>query len=648
MNKQIVFTRLFEPINIGQMTVKNRIVMAPMGTGFTTRDGLVTERGLDYYEARARGGAGMVIVECSSVDFPRGIHNFNRSVIDNDSTLPGLSALSQVIKKHGARAIIQLNHAGRRAKSSITGFQPVAPSAIPFPGQTGQQFETPAELTIEEISKIVNLFAQAAVRARKAGFDGVELHSAHDYLLAQFLSPLSNQRRDQYGGSVENRTRILVEVLTAIRKFVGDDYPVWCRINGREYGVKNGLTLDDAKAVAKRINDMVNAVHVSAVGYGRRCHVTNPDKPGALLSLAAEIRKVVTVPVIAVGRLNPELGEKAIEKGQADMIALARELLADPEIPNKALSGRPEDIRPCIACFTCQDATGLARDYSITCAVNAALGRERECEIKPAAVSRKIAVIGGGPAGMEAARVLALRGHKVVLFEKDARLGGQMVIAAIPPHKERIKPLIAYFVNQLKKLDIDIRLNTAAGLEDINSLGPDAVILATGSRPSIPQLPGIGRSNVTTAVDILSGKAEAGARAVIIGGGSTGCETAEFLMEKGKEVTVVEMLPELAVDMGANERLRLMLRITRLPITFLTDVKCHAVRKEGVTIIDRNSQKQLIHADTVVLASGTKPDNPLFLPLRDKGFETHLAGDCWHPGKIGQAVSDGFRLGCIL
>lgn len=642
MNNKAAFPRLFEPIAIGAMIVKNRLVMAPMGTGFPTPEGLITQQSLDYYAARAKGGAGMVIVESSCVDFPRGVWASRRPVLDNDAALPALTALASVIKKNGARAIIQLNHGGRMAKSRISGMQPVAPSPIP-----AAQGEMPHELSVEEIASIVALFARAATRAREAGFDGVEVHAAHGYLLAAFCSPHSNKRQDRYGGSVENRARMLIEVLSAIRKSVGDEFPLWCRINAQEFGAKDGLTLQDGQAIARMVNGLVNALSVSAYGYGVDALIINPDEPGAMLPLAAAIKKAVSVPVIGVGRLNPVLGEKAIIDGQADLIALGRQSIADPEVPNKIQAGRLEDVRPCIACFYCSDV-GPGRDSPIACQVNAAVGKEKECEIHPARAPRTIAVVGGGPAGLEASRVLALRGHKVVLFEKEARLGGLLIHGAVPPHKERLRPLLSYFETQLKKLNVDIRLDTAADIGQIESSGADVVLIATGSLPFMPQIPGIDGKNVVTAIDILAGKAETGNTVIVIGGGSTGCETAEYLLEHGRKTIVVEMLSGLALNAGARERMRLLNRITALPITFLTSTRCLEIKPAGISVSDQTNAQRFIAADTVVVASGMKPNNVLFQELHARGIETHMAGDCWHPGMIAHAVSDGSRLGHLL
>ena len=640
--------KLFEPIQLGKKKLKNRIAMAPMGTAFATPDGVFTEQAIAYYEARAKGGAGLIIVENVGVDFHRCIHAPNRPAIDNDLPLPRLTELARVIRKHGTRAVIQLNHSGRVGKSKLTGFQPVAPSPIPISSGAVPQGELPRELRTEEIPEIVDLFARAAGRARKAGFDGVEVQAAHAYLLAEFLSPFTNKRRDAYGGSLENRVRLLIEVLKAIRKCVGDHYIVGCRLNGREYGVEYGLTLEDTQRIAVMIKDWVSYLHISAWGYGKSALANSPDTPGELLPLSAAIKNVVTVPVIAVGRLPFDVGEQAVKDSKADIIAVGRGLLAEPDLPNYLLSGRPEIIRPCISCFHCLDA-GYLKQTSVSCAVNGAVGQEREHAIRPAKKSKKIAIIGAGPAGMEAARVLALRGHQVILLEKDNTIGGQLRLAMAPPHKgERIEPLIDYFANQLDRLKVEIRLNTEVDIELIEDLGPDAVILATGSKPIIPQLPGVDQDHVVTATDILAGRAESGPKALIIGGGATGCETAEFLLAKGREVTVVEMLPELACDMGFRDRQRLLLRINALPINLLTKATCCRIQKGEASISTPNDHTQTIRADTFVLAIGMKQNNALYPVLRARGFETHPAGDCRRIERIAGAISDGLRLGCSL
>jgi len=648
MSENGPFQALGEKIDIGTMTVNNRIAMAGMATGFFTKEGFLTERAKNYYEARARGGAGMVIVEATCVDFPRG-HSPYRPVIDSDAALSGLSELARSIKSYGAKVAIQLYHAGRIARHQVTGFEPVAPSPIPYPIAGVKQAVLPKELTVEEIAEIVDLFSLAAGRAKRAGFDGIEIHAAHAYLLAQFLSPSSNKRQDSYGGNAENRARILVEVLSAVRKSIGSDYPVWCRITGQEYGIDDALTLDDARVTARMVNDLVDAIHVSGWGYGRSSAslVYLPDIPGALLPLAAEIKKVVTVPVIAVGRIDPTLGAQAIEEGKADIIALGRSLIADPEVPNKILSGNLEDTRPCIACFHCSDITDTS-SISIECAVNASAGKEGELQLRPVKEGKKIAVIGGGPAGMEAAYALAHRGHKVVLLEKESRLGGQLALGSVTPRKKAwVGPYLAFLENQVRKSRVDVKLNTEADPALIEALQPDVVVVATGAEPLVPDIPGVDMAHVVTAFDILAGRVEAGKRVVVVGGGSTGCETAEFLHEKGREVIIIEMQPELASDLGPRAKLRLQLIMESLPITYHT-AKCTEIKKGGISVMTQDNKEHFVRADTVVLAVGTRQSNVVFQSLRARGFDTLLVGDAWHVGNVSGAVSGGMQIGYTL
>ncbi len=344
--------KLFEPARLGEMNLKNRIVMPPMGTNYATQDGYVTDQIKDYYAERARGGVGLVIVEAACVDFPRGKGFIRQLGIDDDRFIPGLRELAQIIRRHGARAAIQLHHGGNASKTSITGLQPVASSPLARPDG-----DLPKELSIKEIEDIVFRFAKAAERAKKAGFDGVEIHAAHHYLLAQFLSSAWNKRQDAYGGDLKNKARITLEVVRAIREMVGQTYPVWCRINGREFGIKDGITLEETQELAVLLQKAgVNALHISAFAYNNPRSIPPMSvKHGTMIPLAEAVKKVVTIPVIAVGRIDPQTGESALQEGRTDFVAMGRSLIADPELPNKAASGRLKEIVPCIACNHCME-----------------------------------------------------------------------------------------------------------------------------------------------------------------------------------------------------------------------------------------------------------------------------------------------------
>ncbi len=642
------FANLLSPVTINKMVLKNRIVMAPMGTSFFTEDGMVTERARAYYEARAKGGAGMITVENTSVDLYRGMQTWGRPAIDSDLAIPGFADIAASIKKHGAKAAIQLIHTGRIARSKLGGFQPIAPSPLPCPPGEAPGFgEMPHALTIAEIQEIIGLFAAAAGRVKKAGFDGIEIHGAHGYLIATFLSAFSNKRNDEYGGSLENRMRLLVQVIQAVRQVVGPDFALWCRINGIEGEAPGGITPVESQEIAARLSGLVDAISVSRFGYGKDTLLTAPDEPGAALPLAEGIKRHLKVPVIIAGRISPQIGEKAIENGMADIIAVGRNFLTDPDFPHKVADGNIPDIRPCMTCFYCQDIA-KTKNQPVTCALNALTGKEYELAVVPTRTPKKVTIIGGGPAGMEAARVLSLRGHQPVLFEKDSRLGGQMNLAVIPPHKaDRIGPVISWFEYQMKQLHIAVHLNTEVNVDLLRDMKPDYVILAAGSMPFMPPVPGIKGANVISATDLLAGRAEAGKNCVVIGGGATGCETAEYLYEDGSQVTVIEMLPDLALEMGSKDRFRLMTRIKELPITFITGAKCVGIEESGVRVV-KGGKEQLIPADTIIVSIGNKPNNALYPVLREAGFTVRMAGDCWHAGQIAQAVHDGFRLGCAI
>jgi len=632
--------RLWQPFRIGRMELKNRVVMAPIVTRYATDEGYVTERLKNYCEARARGGAALLILEASCIH-PGGRTFANQLGIMDDAFIPGLRELVRVIHKHGARAAIQLEHGGRMAKSELTGMQPVAPSPLAMPGG-----EVPRELTVDGIAEIVTFFARAALRAKKAGFDGIEIHGAHSFLIDQFLSRASNKRRDAYGGDVRNRARFLIEVTKAVREAVGDDCTVWCRINGREYGTPEGETLEEARETARLAQEAgCEAIHVS--GYGPRApnNLTTPTfVPAVLEDLAEGIKKAVTVPVIAVGRITPEAGERILKEGKADLIAIAKALLADPELPNKVASGRLEDITPCIVCMRCRDGLRSTKFVGIKCSVNAALGREVEYRISPARKSRKVLVIGGGPAGMEAARVAARRGHQVTLWEKEARLGGQLIQAAIPPHKDRIAPLANYLQTQLGKLGVRVELRKEATVAMIGAFKPEVLILATGVKPLLPDIPGLDKAHVVQTGDVLEGRAKVGNKVAIIGGELVGCETAEFLAERGKKVTVMRRGQQMALGVGPSLRPSFLDRLGEKGVALLTEVKYHEVTSDGVVITNREGRKETVEADTIVLAAGAVPENKLYQEIKDKVSETYLIGDCVEPRTIRDAIADGYRI----
>ncbi|MCJ7743440.1 MAG: FAD-dependent oxidoreductase, partial [Dehalococcoidales bacterium] len=489
----------------------------------------------------------------------------------------------------------------------------------------------------------------ATKRAREAGVDGVEIHGAHQYLVASFLSSATNMRRDRYGGTVENKARFLIEIIQAMREAVGPDYPIWPRINAEEYGFENGITLEETKQVAPMaVKAGAQAIHVSA--YAAGSYVTKAplsDTPGLLVPLAEAVKKVARVPVIAVGRLDHEVGEKVLEEGKADVIAIGRRLIADPELPNKVAEGRLDDIRPCIGCMECIERVG-AGGQGLSCTINAATGREREYRIQPVGGVKRVVVVGGGPAGMEAARVAALRGHRVTLFEKESRLGGQLNLAALPPNKGDIVPWLNYLVGQLKKAGVETRLNTESSSGLISKSQPDAVIIATGGTPLIPDIPGIGSRNVVTAQDVLSGKAEAGEKVVIIGGGQVGCETGLHLAEKGKRVVIVEILKRMASDMGPMVRRRLMDGLRQRQVIMLTNAKCEAITEHGVTVTSAEGRKDTYPADSVILAVGSGKNDDLFKGLQGKVPEVYCIGDASQPQGIMEAVRDGYRVALSL
>ena len=636
------FKRLFQPGQIGKMQVKNRIVMPPMGTGYHDKGGYVSQRLIDYLEARAKGGVGLIIVEVTAPSLECNVSGYQLTLGD-DSYIPGFRELADVVHQHGTKIAVQLQHSSWEIRNGERA--QVGPSAVMVPARVmGVTGTPPHELTIDEISERVQWFAAAAGRAREAGLDGVEVHGAHQYLVASFLSPSTNQRTDKYGGTAEKRARFMIEIIQAIRETVGPDYPVWPRLNGQEFGFEDGLTIEQTKqTVPMFVEAGADAIHVS--GYGAFSFaIRSPicDIPGFQIPLAEETKKVSSVPVITVGRLDAELGEQILEQGKADFVAIGRRLMADPELPNKTAAGRLDEITPCINCMDCIERP-VTEGRGTACAVNAAMGYEREYQIQPVEKVKKVVVVGGGPTGMEAARVAALRGHRVVLYEKSSRLGGQLIVAALPPFKEEIALLTEYMSDQVAKAGVDIRTNTEVTPEVITKDTPDAVIVAVGATPIIPELPGVNNSNVVIAQDVLASK-EVGQNVVIIGGGMVGCETGHFLAEKGKHVTIVEMLKRMANDMSPMVRRRLLDGLRAKEVVMITGTTCEEITENGV-VVTIEEKKEKIPADSIILAVGYRPDNLLYQALEGKVPEVYCIGDAAKPQRIREAMSDGYRAG---
>jgi len=652
MDNSLHFEKLFEHIRLGEMEIKNRIVMPAMGTNFATEDGYVTEQLKSYYENRARGGVGLIIVEITCIHSPIGKVIPRQLCIDDDKFVSGLRELSQIIQKHGAKVFLQLHHGGSSASSRLMGRQPVAPSPIAKPDG-----ETPRELSLEEIQDIIEFFAIGACRAQEAGFDGVELHCTHNYLLAQFLSPSSNKRQDIYGGNLKNRARLLLNVMAAIKNRAGISFPVGVRLTGKEFETENGITLQESQQVAIWLEEAgAAAINISASSPARPIHVMEwpvegeeiprppmNHPPGYLISLAESIKKMVSIPIIAVGRINPEVAEQALRENRVDMVAIGRRLIADPELPHKTALGKLGDIRPCIGCFECREK--ILSEQQVECVVNPALGKEQELTISPASLKKRVVVAGGGAAGMEAARVAALRGHDVTLFDKGTILGGQLLVAAVPPHKSELKLLVDFLTCQLSKIGIKVELGEEVTPELVLEVKPDALIIGTGTERCVPKLPGIEKSNVTTAEDVLAGKSKIGNKVVIIGGGVTGLETAEFLAIDKKNVTVVEMLDALAAGMEGVHKEYLLERLSKLGVKVLIKTTAEAVTEDGLTISTNGHGKKFVKMDTIVIATSPTPNQKLYQELSGKISNIRLVGDCFKPRTIKEAMEEGFRIG---
>jgi len=633
------YPHLFSPITIHTMTLKNRVVMPPMCTAYATIAGAVTDRLIHYYAARARGGVGLVDVEFTYIHPAGKIFDHMLGIYD-DKLIPGLKRLTAAIHREGAKIIIQISHGGRRGHSDITGSMPVAPS--PIPRLNG---ETPKELSLGEIEELIHAFILASRRANEAGFDGVMMHMAHGYLIQQFLSPLSNIRTDRYGGDLEGRSRFALEILVGIRRELGKDYPITCRLCGDEY-VKGGFDLNQSIQLAKVLEaNGMNAIEVSAGTHETaQVMIAPPYYPMGFLShLSEKIRKEVRIPVGIVGRIHtPELAEQLLEQGKADLIAVGRALIADPEWPKKAQEGRSATICPCISCNQgCNDRMYFQQD--ISCTVNPSVGREATFPVEPARKKKKVLILGGGPAGLEAARIAAIRGHGVDLYEKEKELGGQLNIASVPPLKEEIKRLKEFLLQEIRRLPIRVIHGELDG-KTLKALSSDLIVVAVGGRPTKMEGPGFEDGKVISAWDVLSQRRELGSRVVIIGGGQVGLETAHFLLEEGKEITILEMLKRVGQDMSPKARKMLLEILVQNGVEILTEARALSV-EQGDLMFNRSGVLNRIKGvDSIVIAVGTAPQEIRSLDLERLAIPIRWIGDASGPRKLFGAIHEGFNV----
>ena len=701
------YAPLLQPGQIGSLQLKNRIALAPMGENFGGLDGHATEKTQAYYEERARGGAGLIILGTTAVSWPSGTSEPHQLGISSDDFIPTLAQVVRRVHVHGAKAAIQINHSGKvAANDRAHGREMWVPSVPPaLPPNASMRTITPQELSTfvgvgphpdryrvmdeADIAQMIEWYAAAAVRAQQAGFDAVEVHCAHNYLIAGFLSPYFNQRTDGYGGSYENRTRLMRELLTEVRRRVGPDYPIWVRLDAEEMHTPGGITLEEALQTARLCEQLgVNAISVSS--YARLTRGSDftdapiPQKSGAYLEFANAFKRVVRIPIIVAGRIEPEAGAAAIGAGEADFIAMGRKLLADPELPNKLLAGQPEAIRPCIYCYACVSEIFVNR--GIKCAVNAQTGHESTAPIVPAEYAKHVLIVGGGPAGMEAARMAVLRGHRVTLVERSDRLGGTLFFAGLAyPENGR---LLDYLVRQMQHPRIEVLLRTTVDAALLQRLEPDEILVATGASRAAPAIEGAqqthvwsgdelrrlmtgdgaeeiakaklslaeralfkagGMLGVTDSTQAIQGLSKLwmplGKRVVIIGGGLVGLELAEFLLARGRQVTVLEPGTHAGTELPIVRRWRVIEAVQDHGQLHL-QAQVQRIERKQVVWLNKKGEGQSTEADSVVLALGAEPDARVAEQLQAlTSLPVRRLGDSAALGYIEGAMHSGHHAG---
>jgi 2,4-dienoyl-CoA reductase-like NADH-dependent reductase (Old Yellow Enzyme family)/thioredoxin reductase len=647
------YPQLFTPFSLGNLSLKNRLVMSQMTMNYATEEGFMSERLIRHYLERARGGVGLILVE-GTFFTPEGRGYKNQLGLTSAAHVKGLRDLTRAIHAipDGPKVLIQVHHAGWRASSKLSGLPTVGPSALaPYPGA-----EVARALSPEEIKDLIEAHIVAAARAKEAGFDGVDFHCAHGYLIPSFFSPLSNQRSDQYGGDLAGRTRFLLEIVRGAKERLGHDFPVTIKISGDEY-IEEGLGIQEMIGIARLAERSgIDGILVSAGTVGGKkledlsqAHRFLRTLPmmtgrGCLAPLAAEMKRALRIPVITVGRINhPAVAEEIISRGQADLVAMGRALLADPHLPRKALEGKEEEVRPCIACNEgCYKR--IFQQLDIQCSVNPALGREEEIACAKATTPRRLVVIGGGPAGMEAAHAAWERGHKVLLMEANEELGGQLNLASLPPGRKEIENFCTFLRTRLQRTDVRIFKPKSATASFLKEYSPDGIILAAGAHPRKVKIKGLGENRMISAWEILGGKENIQEPVLVLGAGLVGCEAADLLSEAGKKVILIEVLPEIATGGDVDTKAYFNLRFEKNGVEVFTGSNLDRV-EDHIAVLQRGKEEIRVHVGTVVCAVGADPNGELYDELLSAGFSVIKIGDCVQPRTILEAVQEGFQAG---
>jgi 2,4-dienoyl-CoA reductase-like NADH-dependent reductase (Old Yellow Enzyme family)/thioredoxin reductase len=638
------YTRLFSPIRLGRLELPNRIVFAATSSELADKEGFVFDDMAESYAERARGGTGLIVVEATYVE-QEGKRLHHNAMLHEDKFIPGMRKIVDAVHEAGGKIALQLNHGGRESIPEISGSAPLAPSPVPSQFTAVGTPVMPKELTVAGIQRIVRRFTEASVRALEAGYDAIELHGAHGYLIGQFLSPDVNLRQDDYGGDTTRRARFYVELIQAIKKELGEDYPVICRMNGSDHA-PTGLELDEAVEIAA----ILEAAGADSISVSGGIHSSRPYRivpgmgveRGCYVRYSEAVKQRAKVPVMTVGRINtPDLAEEILSADQADFICLSRALIADPYFPAKAATDQADQIVPCIACNEC--LATIHHHRGIACTVNPMVSRE--LELKPLLGNKpnpkRVAIVGGGAAGMSAATTAARRGHRVHLFERDAALGGQLNLAHVPPHRDEIENALIHFSAELQRLNVDVRLNSTLTLETASALDPDAIIVATGAESRVPDVPGRDRPHVRVGWRILAGEVLPGQNCVVIGGGLVGVEVADYLAEHGKRVALIARSEMLKKAVHAD-RVYFFDRIAALDIEVFTHTEVMEIGPNYVTIKPANRmQRRLDNVDHVVFCTGYEPRRSESEYLGALGKPVYYVGDVLGSRKFFEAIEEG-------